>query len=363
MMTRTAKRRPALIDQIVRTVQERRLFGPGQHLLVAVSGGPDSIAPLSLLTELAPSWRLTLTAVHFNYGLRGGESDGDEEFVSSFCSRRNIPLIVRRPVLAKQRRASSLQLLARWARYEAMKSLAHQLHADKIVTGHTANDQGETMLLWMLRGAGVTGLAGMPFVREQIIVRPLLKTTREDILAYLKQEGLSYRQDSSNLTGLYRRNRVRRDLLPVMEDITPGIVRLLERQADVLRADDAYLEQVVAELYRSLIMVDAGGNQRFERQAVTSLPDALKRRLVRHMLKLTDAEHRAPSVCVVDGVLRFLSGKYKGQRVSLRGIDVIRNRERVLVTRRHAQDRTSDRRLTMALAGPMPVALPSTVHW
>src|SRR5690348_1753271 len=192
MMTRTAKRRPALIDQIVRTVQERRLFGPGQHLLVAVSGGPDSIALLSLLATLAPSWRLTLTAVHFNYGLRGAESDGDEAFVSSFCRDRNIPVVIRRPVLVKQRRASSLQLLARWARYEAMKSLAHEIRADRIVTGHTANDQAETMLMWMLRGAGLTGLAGMPFIREHIIVRPLLRTTREEILAYLKQEGLSY---------------------------------------------------------------------------------------------------------------------------------------------------------------------------
>jgi tRNA(Ile)-lysidine synthase len=330
---------------------------------VAVSGGPDSIALLSLLAGLAPSWRLKLTVVHFNYGLRGAESDGDEAFVSSFCQARNIPFIVRRPVLTKQHRVSSLQVLARWARYEAMKALAHELHADRIVTGHTANDQAETMLLWMLRGAGLTGLAGMPFMREHMIVRPLLKTTREEILAYLKHEGQSYRQDSSNLTGLYRRNRVRRDLLPVMEDITPGIVRLLERQADVLQADDAYLEQVVDELYRSSITVDAEGNQRFQRQAVTSLPDALKRRLVRHMLKLTDSEQRAPSVRVVDGVLRFLSGKAKGQRVSLRGIDVIRDRERVLISRQNAPHQASVRRSTKGTAGPVPLAVPSTVYW
>ena len=361
MTTRTAKRRPALIDQVVRTVQERRLFVPSQHLLVAVSGGPDSIALLSLLAELAASWRLTLTAVHFNYGLRGGESDGDEEFVSSFCRGRNIPLIVRRPVLAKQRRASSLQLLARWARYEAMKSLAHELHADKIVTGHTANDQAETMLLWMLRGAGVTGLAGMPFVRERIIVRPLLKTTREDILAYLKQEGLSYRQDSSNLTPLYRRNRVRRDLLPVMEDITPGIVRLLERQAEVLRADDAYLEQVVHDLYRSLVTVDVRGDQRFTRQAVAALPDALKRRLVRLMLRSIDPERRPPGLRSVDSVLRFVSGRSRGgMRILLRGAELIRDRERVVVVRRSG---ASDREGRSAIEQPVSLSVPSTVYW
>jgi tRNA(Ile)-lysidine synthase len=363
MTTHATRSRPTLVDQVVRTIKERRLFAPGQHLLVAVSGGPDSIALLSLLADLAPSWRLMLTAVHFNYGLRGSESDGDEAFVSAFCRARNIALVIRRPVLSKQRRGSSLQLLARWARYEAMKSLAHELHADRIVTGHTANDQAETMLLWMLRGAGLTGLAGMPFVREHTIVRPLLTTTREEILAYLKQEGLSYRQDSSNLTGLYRRNRIRRDLLPAMEEITPGVVRLLERQADILRADDAYLHQVVDELYRSLITVDAEGNQRFERRAVTALPDALRRRLVRHILKFTDSEQRPPTLRVVEGVLRFLSGKGKGIRLSLRAADMIRDRERVLVIRRNGQHQASDHHSTLCRAEPVPMPVPSTVYW
>ncbi|HKT35898.1 MAG TPA: tRNA lysidine(34) synthetase TilS, partial [Nitrospira sp.] len=154
------KKRPALLDRIVKTIQERRLFDRGHHLLVAVSGGPDSMALVSLLSALAVPWRLKLTVVHFNYGLRGSESDGDEAFVSSYCRAGNIPLVVRRPTLTKQRRASSIQLLARSARYEAMKSLADELQADRIVTGHTANDQAETVLMWMLRGAGLTGLAG-----------------------------------------------------------------------------------------------------------------------------------------------------------------------------------------------------------
>src|SRR5678810_1098289 len=100
MTTRTTRRRPTFVDRVVQTIQDRRLFGPKQHLLIAVSGGPDSIALLSLLATLAPSWQLKLTVVHFNYGLRGSESDGDEAFVASFCQSRNIPLIVRRPVLS-----------------------------------------------------------------------------------------------------------------------------------------------------------------------------------------------------------------------------------------------------------------------
>src|SRR5262249_41180514 len=171
---------------------------------------------LSLLHCLADPWRLTLTVVHCNYGLRGAESDGDELFVSTFCQERGLSLVIHRPKLAKRRQNSSLQAAARGSRYDFMKQLGHEAGADCIAVGHTANDQAETMLMWMLRGAGTAGLAGMPYVREDRIIRPLLASTREEVLAYLEQEGLAHRLDSSNEKPLYHRNRIRRELLPVI---------------------------------------------------------------------------------------------------------------------------------------------------
>ena len=159
--------RPALLTKLVRTVRQQQLFVPGQHLLVAVSGGPDSITLLSLLHRLARPWRLTLTAVHCNYGLRGAESDGDESFVKTFCRERHLSLVIHRPKLVKQRQHSSLQAAARDARYDFMKRLAYEVGADCIAVGHTANDQAETVLMWMLRGAGMAGLAGMPYARDR----------------------------------------------------------------------------------------------------------------------------------------------------------------------------------------------------
>lgn len=354
---------PGLLNRMVRTVRRERLFAPGQHLLVALSGGPDSVALLSLLAALAPSWRLTLTAVHFNYRLRGSESDGDERFVSSFCRERRIPLIVQRPTLIKRRRASSVQALAREARYGAMQAVAREVGADRIVTGHTADDQAETVLMWMLRGTGLTGLAGMPFIREDLIVRPLLETTREDILGYLTQEGLTYRQDSSNLTGRYRRNQIRRDLLPVMARIAPAIVTLLGRQAEMLREDERYLEQVVDGLYRACVGLDAGGRQTCDRPAFAALPVALQRRLVRRMLRATDPEGRAPSLRAVEDVRRRCSAGGRGGKVALRQAEVTGDRNRITVAPR------SGRR--SAEAGPpesfetaaVPVAVPSSVYW
>lgn len=321
--------RPALLTELVRTVRQHELFVPGQHLLVAVSGGPDSVALLSLLHRLVQSWRLTMTVVHCNYGLRGAESDGDESFVRDFCQERHLPLVTHRPLLVKCRQRSSLQAMAREARYAFMRQLAHEVEADRIVVGHTANDQAETVLMWMLRGAGMTGLAGMPYVREDRVIRPLLACTREEVLAYLDQEGLSYRRDSSNEKPLYHRNRIRRELLPVVMKLAPAAVRLLQRQADVLREDERYLEQVTSDLVRRLVSRASGGEQQVDRQAFIELPVALQRRLVRAILRTYDAEGRASSLRLVESVRQiFLKGK-SGAQLSLKQALVVLEQDTV----------------------------------
>ncbi len=321
--------RPALLTELVRTVRQHELFVPGQHLLVAVSGGPDSVALLSLLHRLVQSWRLTLTVVHCNYGLRGAESDGDESFVRDFCQERHLPLVTHRPLLVKRRQHSSLQAMARETRYAFMRQLAHEVEADRIVVGHTANDQAETVLMWMLRGAGMTGLAGMSYVRQDRVIRPLLASTREEVLAYLDQEGLSYRRDSSNEKPLYHRNRIRRELLPVVMKLAPAAVRLLQRQTDVLREDERYLEQVTSDLVRRLVSRASGGEQQVDRQAFIELPVALQRRFVRAILRTYDAEGRASSLRLVESVRQiFLKGK-SGAQLSLRQALVVLEQDSV----------------------------------
>ena len=355
--------KPGLLNRVIRTVRERQLFKPGQHLLVAVSGGPDSVALLSLLVRMAPAWRLTLTAVHFNYGLRGNESDGDESFVSNLCRELHVPLLIRRPTLVKAKQQSSLQALARDVRYAAMESIAHEIGSDRVVVAHTANDQAETMLMWMLRGAGLTGLAGMPFVRESLFVRPLLAVSREEILEYLTQEGLQYRQDSSNESARYRRNRIRRELVPVMEQIAPATVRLLQRQANLLREDEHYLEHVARELYLSLVHQDGGGGQRVERQAFIALPVSPQRRIVRMMLRKADHAGRAPSAQTVEDVRRFVQTAAEGAQLALHHLALMQEGEAIRIGLR-GQKRSG--RVTPAEpAAPkaLPVPIPSTVYW
>jgi tRNA(Ile)-lysidine synthase len=354
--------RPALLTLLVRTVRQHQLFVPGQHLLVGVSGGPDSIALLSLLYRLAQSWRLTLTAIHCNYGLRGAESDGDESFVREFCQERHLSLVVHRPMLVKRRQRSSLQATARDARYDFMRQLAHEVGAVRIVVGHTANDQAETVLMWMLRGAGMAGLAGMPYVREDGIIRPLLASTREEVLTYLSHEGLTYRRDSSNEKPLYYRNRIRKDLLPVITRLAPASVRVLQRQADVVREDERYLELVTRDLVQKLVSPDFGGVQRVNLQAFIELPVALQRRLVRTILRTYDEEGRVSSLRVVESVRHvFLKGK-SGARLSLKQALVTLDQGSVRFSS-VGGDHKEKTGLEQGKSESLPLLVPSTVYW
>lgn len=355
--------RPALLTHLVRTVRQQRLFVPGQHLLVAVSGGPDSVALLSLLHRLARSWRLTLTVVHCNYGLRGAESDGDESFVSTFCRERHLPLVIHRPTLVKRRQRSSLQAAARDARYDFMRQLAHEMGADRIVVGHTANDQAETVLMWMLRGAGMAGLAGMPYAREDGIIRPLLAATREEVVTYLGHEGLTYRRDSSNEKPLYRRNRIREELLPVIMRLAPAAVRMLQRQADLLREDEQYLEQITNNLVCALVSHDSTGAQRVNRQAFIGLPVALQRRLIRAVLRTYDEEGRASSVRVVESARRvFLKGR-SGARLFLTQALVTLDQESVRFSPTVDKDHRHEADSTQGKGEALPLPVPSTLYW
>jgi tRNA(Ile)-lysidine synthase len=355
--------RPPLLTHLVRTVRQQQLFVHGHHVLVAVSGGPDSIALLSLLHRLAQSWRLMLTVVHCNYGLRGAESDGDEVFVSMFCKERQLPLVIHRPKLVKRPQRSSLQATARDARYDLMKQLAREVGADRIAVGHTANDQAETVLMWLLRGAGMAGLAGMQYAREDGIIRPLLAATREEVLVYLDHEGLTYRCDSSNDKPFYHRNRIRKELLPVITGLAPAAVRLLQRQADLLREDERYLAEATNELARALVSIDSRGVQRVDRQALIELPVALQRRLVRAILRTYDGEGRASSFRVVESVRHiFLKGR-SGARLLLRQALVILDQGSVRFSQKVEGERGDETGSGQGEREILPLPVPSMVYW
>lgn len=314
---------PSLLHRVVRTVRSRNLFSRGQHILVAVSGGPDSVALLSLLHRLRSSWNLTLSAVHCNYGLRGDESEEDQQFVEVFCRELGVPLHVRRVGLYVDGRKASLQAEARDLRYRVMQEVAEKWGGDRIAVGHTADDQAETVLLWMLRGAGLTGLSGMPAFRDNKVIRPLYDSKRQEILTYLRTAGLSFREDSSNFQPYYLRNRVRREVIPILNRLVPSSVDALCKLADICREDDRWLNQKVDALSSSAVKRGAAGSWVIERSFLSELPQALQRRCIRNLFRQIDDQFRSPSIRTVDRIILLASKRRSGSSLDVKGGRVV----------------------------------------
>ncbi len=211
---------------------KEQLLPRGSKLIIAVSGGPDSMALFTLLARLRAKHGFTLHVAHVNYELRGRDSKQDELLVEKMCEETNIPLSVFYP---KEKPKKNIEAELRDIRYALFEKLRKELDFDFIVTAHTMNDLAETFLLNLLRGSGTVGLS--PFQRSRPrVIRPLLHFTRPEIEAFLKQERIPARIDKSNFSKKFTRNRIRHELLPLLETFNPSIVATLAETAKRLGA-------------------------------------------------------------------------------------------------------------------------------
>src|SRR5262245_7077443 len=222
----------ALVDAVASTVRRHAMLEGGEGVLVAVSGGADSLALLHVLHALAPAFRLTLHVLHVDHGLRP-ESPRDAEFVQAAARRLGVPCEVARVTVP---RGASREAQARRARYAALEECAGRVGAVRIAVGHTREDQAETVLMRVLEGAGPRGLAGIPPCRGRVI-RPLIEVSRREIVTILRSLGVPWTEDPSNLDPAFLRNRVRHEILPSLARVTAGDpVDALNRTAVRMRA-------------------------------------------------------------------------------------------------------------------------------
>jgi tRNA(Ile)-lysidine synthase len=237
--------------------RRRRLIEERNKIIVAVSGGVDSVVLLDLLAKEEEAFGLSLIVAHFNHQLRGEESDGDEQFVAQRASHYGFEMYVERANTTEYARHNKLgiQEAARKLRYEFFDKLLISSGFDKIATAHNADDNAETILLNLFRGAGVQGLSGIPVYREdKKIIRPLLFAQREEIEQFAGQEQLAFRMDSSNLKDHYTRNFIRLNILPqVKHDINPSVVPTLHRSAELFRELDAFLRYTARQSFELMI--------------------------------------------------------------------------------------------------------------
>jgi len=317
----------------------------GDRIGVAVSGGADSVLLLALMKQLAGTLGLVVSAVHFNHHLRGAESDEDERFVRELASRLGVEFIQGEGDVARRAREKrrNLEATAREMRYRFFFSLVHGGRLDKVATAHTANDQAETLLLRLLRGAGTRGLAGIYPVLDGKIIRPLLGLTRPEVEAELARRKLDFRTDSSNLDLRLRRNKIRSELLPRLQsDFNPEAVSLLASLADRAREDEDFLEHQARERAAPW-RVREGGEEKFPVRPLLELPRALARRVIRQMLlaaggRLSGVTHRH-----LESLIQLAVEAQSGRRVKLPGdLEARREFDWVIVGRRPAASFSSE---------------------
>jgi tRNA(Ile)-lysidine synthase len=279
-------------------IRKHALLRAGDRVGIAVSGGADSVALLRLLLELRKEVGTVLSVVHFNHKLRGAESEEDERFVAELAQRHKLELRCESGEVAAYaaEKHLSLETAAREMRYRYFRRLLREGHLNRIATGHTLDDQAETVLLKIVRGAGGRGLAGIyPRLavsgsqlsvrssqqKPSSIVRPLLGTRRRDLGAYLLALGQSWREDKSNRDLRHRRNRVRHGILPRLErNFNPAVREALAETAEIARAEEEYWEKEVSRAL-ALVRETGGAAGVLNISLLAALPLALQRRVVR----------------------------------------------------------------------------------
>ncbi|MCS6104787.1 tRNA lysidine(34) synthetase TilS [Clostridium botulinum] len=238
--------------KVLSYIVDNNLIKSGDKILVALSGGPDSLCLLNILKELREELDIEIGAAHLNHLLRGEDAFKDEEFVISTCKEMNIPYYVKRVDINKYSKEHKLssELAGRNVRYGFFDEILKKDGFNKIATAHNANDQAETIIFRLMRGTGLEGLGGIKVCREDKIIRPILCLTRKEVEKYIKEKNLNPRIDKTNFEKIYNRNKIRLDIIPyIQNNFNEDIVKTLNRMSLLIQKDNAFIERLCIKAY------------------------------------------------------------------------------------------------------------------
>lgn len=307
--------------KLIEWIKKQKLIVPGDLILAACSGGPDSVALVHLLAGLRPIFSFKLAVAHVNHLLRGDDSFSDAEFVAEFCKKMQLDFYhtevdVR---LFASANGFSLEEAGRILRYRYLKSLAEKLGGAKIATGHHSDDQAETILLNLLRGAGSSGLSGMPINDKGGIIRPLLVFSRYEIEKYCQANQLQSRTDSTNFSTDYLRNQVRINLLPELaKHYNPGIRELLCRTASIMSEQNDFVQKS-AEKLLSEVSAQSGEKTIIAVEKIKAVHIALLREFFRVLIKKKQGHLRGISFYHVEKLIKMVFSCHVGKVFRLPG--------------------------------------------
>lgn len=276
-----------VFEKFIRIIDQYAMVSDGDTILVALSGGADSVALLLLFLDLQSKIDFDICAAHLNHGLRGKESQEDEKFVKELCQKFDIRCITSKEDINKRAKQSrtSVEVAGREARLTFLKKVSQKLKASKIAFGHTMNDQAENVLLRLIRGSGTKGLSSMR-PSEGNTIRPLLSISRQEIESYLRFKKSSYRIDSSNEDMRFARNKIRHELIPFLkEEYNPEIAETLARTAAILSEEDAFLDSLTSNILAREAKIK-NTSVTISLELFKHLPSALSRRIIRRIMQI-----------------------------------------------------------------------------
>ncbi|MFA5255388.1 MAG: tRNA lysidine(34) synthetase TilS [Candidatus Omnitrophota bacterium] len=311
-----------LIERVLKTIRNYEMLKPGDTVLVAVSGGPDSVFLLRALTHLKTKLKLNKVVVcNLDHGIRGKESSEDSAFVKKIAEDLNLGFIHKKIDLSKKRSKDlSTEEAAREERYKFFNDAARKVKADVLATGHTLDDQAETILMRIIKGASLKGMVGISPIREESsfkIVRPLFELGKAEIERYLDERGAEYRIDSTNAEAIYFRNVIRRDIIPFLEKYNPRLKRALCSLAEHLREDFEFINEAksaIGNLARS-----TGKSLEIKLKNLAIQPKALQKEIMRDALDKIGGEVKRLNFRHWKEMERFIKHKRKGSSIDLPG--------------------------------------------
>lgn len=320
-----------LRDKVESFCRHEQLFLPGDHLLIACSGGPDSLTLLDVLASLRRAWNLTLTVCYVHHGIRRA-ADDEVPVVRKAAEERGCGFMwefVDVPHVAAVTH-QSLETAGRTERYRILRQCAARCQASAIAVAHQQNDQAETVLQHLLRGSGLQGLGGIR-PKNGDIIRPLLALTRQDIEDYIKERGLVPCEDETNQSREYGRNRIRLELIPQLEKYNPAVIADLNRLAVLAGADEEFLSRQTEQRAASLVQEDQKGAS-IEKKALLLQPLAMQRRLIRYLFsRVLQSFHDVPFHYTE--TVRQLAAKGAGHCFEGLGLCVYTTKEQLCFTR------------------------------
>ncbi|RKY39348.1 MAG: tRNA lysidine(34) synthetase TilS [Candidatus Omnitrophota bacterium] len=326
------------VRKVKETIKRHSLFSEREKIIVSVSGGADSVALLLVLHSLKEELELTLWVAHFNHQIRGEEAEEDRRFVLNLARDLNLPFAEGEGDVCAyaEKKRMCLEEAGRILRYEFFLQMAKEKGAGKIALGHNRDDQIETVLMHLMRGAGAQGLGGMfpkrVIDREVEVIRPLIENSREEILGFLKRKGMGYREDRSNRDTLFLRNRVRYRLLPYLRRYNPQIDQVLFNLSETLREENDYLQKVSEDLF-SQIAYREKEKVFLDLSKFYSLHLALQRRLFRLAVERVKGDLRGVEYQHWQSLSNLINKERKRFSLSLPGVCIRREGEMLVFSR------------------------------